>query len=80
MAAHRRWKDLAPGARAAIVAGGTVQVALLAAAQVDIGRRRPDQLNGPRWLWRVLCFINFIGPISYFVVGRRKSVVDASDT
>ena len=79
MAAHKRWQDLGSGARAAIVAGGIVQLGLLAAAQVDIGRRRPDELNGPSWLWRAVSFINFVGPISYFLVGRRKSAAETVD-
>ena len=73
MAAHRRWQDLSTGARAAIVVGGIVQLGLLGAALTDIRRRPPDQLNGPRWLWTGVSFINFVGPLTYFVVGRRKS-------
>lgn len=80
MATRKRWQDLGPGAKAAIVAGGIVQLGLLAAAQTDIGRRRPDQLNGPRWLWRAVSFINFVGPLTYFVVGRRNSAVDRART
>jgi hypothetical protein len=76
MASHQRWQDLGPAAREVIVIGGIVQLGLLAAAQRDIGRRRPDQLNGPRGLWRAVSFINFFGPIAYFVVGRRKSAED----
>jgi hypothetical protein len=72
-AQRRRWQDLGPGAKAAIVVGGFVQLGLLGAALTDISRRRPDQLNGPRWLWTGVSFINFAGPITYFVVGRRKS-------
>jgi len=76
MASHKRWQDLGPGARAAIIVGGIVQLGLLAAAQIDIGRRRPDQVNGPRGLWRAVSFINFVGPVAYFVLGRRRSVTD----
>ena len=68
---HRRWQDLSPISRAGIVVAATIQLGLLGAAQADIHRRRADELNGPRWLWVAVSFINFIGPITYFAVGRR---------
>jgi len=71
---RRRWRELSPQSRALIVAAGTIQLGLLAAAQVDIRRRSADQLNGPRWLWIAVSFINFAGPITYFAIGRRKRV------
>src|SRR4029079_15215424 len=68
---HRRWRDLGPGARAAVIVGAATQLGLLGAAQLDIKRRSAQQLNGPRWVWVLVSFINFAGPISYFVFGRR---------
>jgi hypothetical protein len=70
---HRRWQDLSPLSRAAIIVAACIQLGLLGAAQADIRRRRPEELNGPRWLWVAVSFINFVGPISYFVLGRRKA-------
>jgi len=47
-----------------------IELALLAAALVDLIRR--PQTRGPKWLWvLVIVLINFIGPIVYFVVGRK---------
>ena len=70
---RHRWSDLRPLTRILIIAGAVVQFGLLGAAQADIRRRGPNQLNGPRWLWVAVSFINFVGPISYFVFGRRKA-------
>jgi len=70
---HRRWSDLNPQTRALIIVGATLQLGLLAAAQIDIRRRRPDQVKGPRWAWATVSFVNFIGPVAYFVFGRRKA-------
>ncbi|MCK4831894.1 MAG: PLDc_N domain-containing protein [Anaerolineales bacterium] len=42
----------------------------MAAALLDM-RKRPAT-KGPRWLWIVIIlFVNTIGPIAYFVIGRE---------
>jgi len=68
----RRWRDLSPRSRAALIAGAAVQFALLGAALVDLRRRSPDEVNGPRKLWVAVSFVNFVGPLTYFVLGRRR--------
>ena len=70
---HRRWSELRPRTRALIAVGAALQIGLLAAAQADIRRRRPDQLNGPRWVWVAVAFVNFVGPVAYFLFGRRPT-------
>ncbi|MCL4267429.1 MAG: PLDc N-terminal domain-containing protein [Anaerolineae bacterium] len=48
-----------------------IQLALVIAALVDLIRR--EKTKGPKWLWvLIILFINFIGPIIYFVVGRDE--------
>lgn len=74
---RRRWRDLGPGARAVVVISAIIQLGLLGAAQADIKRRSAEQLKGPRWLWVSLSFINFVGPIAYFLFGRRNQTVIA---
>jgi hypothetical protein len=66
-----RFRDLPTEKRVGITLLGAVQLALLIAAQLDIQRRPPDQIRGPKLRWRLVCFINFIGPLSYFRWGRR---------
>ena len=40
-------------------------------ALVDLVRRA--KTKGPKWLWAlVIIFVNFIGPIVYFVMGREE--------
>jgi hypothetical protein len=67
----RRWSELSPGQRRAIVAAGLVQVSLQAAALLDLRRRRPREVSGDRRLWAAASFVNFLGPIAYFAFGRR---------
>ena len=34
---------------------------------------REEKTNGPKWLWiLIILFINLIGPVLYFVIGRRN--------
>lgn len=50
----------------------TLQVMLMALALVDIWRREPQRIRGPKWAWAVgSILVNFVGPICYFVVGRK---------
>jgi hypothetical protein len=68
----RRWADLGPGQKVGAVVGAVVQFGLLAAALTDLRRRDPAEINGPRWAWQLASFVNFVGPIAYFALGRRK--------
>jgi hypothetical protein len=48
-----------------------IELALLIVALVDLIRR--EKTHGPKWAWvLVIILINFIGPIIYFVAGRRE--------
>ena len=47
-----------------------IQLILLITALVDLVKR-PKTL-GPKWLWAIIIiFINIIGPILYFIIGRK---------
>jgi hypothetical protein len=48
-----------------------VSVALVTAAQRDIGRRTSAELHGSKPVWRLLC-LNALGAIGYFRWGRRR--------
>lgn len=68
----KRWKDLSPIQRVFVVAGALVQVTLLALAQRDLARRPAGEVRGPKGVWRIVTLINFVGPIAYFLFGRRQ--------
>jgi hypothetical protein len=70
--ATRRLADLAPAQQRLLTVSAAVQFALLAAALIDIGRRPPEQIRGPKPLWVGLAFVNFVGPAAYFTIGRRR--------
>lgn len=49
-----------------------VQLALIVFALFDLARR--EQTRGPKWMWvLIILFINLIGPIVYFVIGRDEA-------
>lgn len=48
-----------------------IQLILLIVAMIDL--IKIEKTFGPKWLWGlIIIFINIIGPILYFVVGRRN--------
>jgi phospholipase D-like protein len=71
-AKNKKWSELSTPSRTGISLLGTVQFALLIAAQVDITRRSEREINGSKTVWRLVCLLNFIGPLSYFRWGRRR--------
>ncbi len=47
-----------------------IQLGLIGAALLDLSKRAATK--GPKWLWIVIIlFVNTIGPIAYFVIGRE---------
>ena len=71
---RKQWKDFSPAQKLGAILAGIVQVSLLAAALVDIRRRPVAQVRGPKWAWAMVAFINFFGPISYFLFGRKPAL------
>lgn len=69
----KKWSDLSRGQQVATVLASIVQIGLLAAAQWDIHHRPADQVNGNKALWTAASFVNFAGPIAYFLFGRKRA-------
>ncbi|RYG73312.1 PLDc_N domain-containing protein [Lentibacillus lipolyticus] len=48
-----------------------IQAILLIVAIIDL--IRVDNTHGPKWMWTlIIVFINIVGPIVYFIFGRRQ--------
>ena len=75
MAKNPRWQDLSVQTKMRIVIMGVVQVVLLAAALWDIRRRPATEIRGRKVAWLAVSFINFVGPIAYFIFGRKPAAV-----
>jgi hypothetical protein len=70
--AKKRWSDLGPVQKGTVALTVTIQLGLLAAALRDIYRRPAAEIRGNKRLWVAAAFINFVGPISYFLFGRKR--------
>lgn len=69
----KTWKEMSTSSKVGTVLVGMVQMSLLVAAQRDISRRPAAQINGPKAAWRAASFINFVGPMGYFIFGRKRA-------
>ena len=48
-----------------------LQLGLIVVALIDLARR--ERTRGPKWMWAlIILFVNLIGPIVYFVLGREE--------
>ena len=71
---RKRWNDLEPRQRQAIMLVGALEAGLKVAALVDLARRPAREVRGSKRWWVVaIMFVNAAGavPIAYFLRGRR---------
>jgi hypothetical protein len=76
MRVARRWSSLSRVQRRLVLAGATAEGAAKVAALVDLARRPPAQVRGPKWAWAAaLALVNAFGgvPLAYFRFGRRAA-------
>jgi hypothetical protein len=64
------WNDMSPARRRLALVLIAASLALVVAAQRDIGRRSDAAVRGSRLLWRLAC-LNALGAAAYFRWGRR---------
>jgi hypothetical protein len=70
--AKKSWSELSATQQRGIVLSGAVQFVLMSAALLDIYRRPAEEIRGNKVLWTLASFVNFVGPISYFLFGRKR--------
>jgi len=68
----QKWSDLSSRRKTGMLVAASVHLALAATAWTDLARRSAEAVNGPKAMWAVLIAVNFIGPLSYFVFGRKR--------
>jgi hypothetical protein len=68
------WSEMSAGQKAGVVVMGAVQFALAATAWRDLATRSAERINGPKGMWAAIIAVNWVGPIAYFIKGRRAAV------
>lgn len=72
MGKKKNWRELSPLQKGLLLVAGILEVLLLAAALLDLRRRPAEQIRGSKRVWTMVAFINYIGPVAYFLVGRKR--------
>jgi len=67
-----RWGLFTPRQRIGLLLLALCDAALLLTAHRDLSRRPPEKLRGSKPLWRALIFVDFLGPLAYFILGRKR--------
>ena len=70
-----RWNELSPRRRRFLVICAAMEGVLKVAALVDLARRPPERIRGPKWRWATaITLINSLGavPLAYFRYGRVR--------
>lgn len=73
-----RWGELSIWQRAGVVLLSVTQLALLAAALLDIRHRPATATNGNKRWWTAAAFVKFVGPLAYYLLGRKRAYPGAS--
>ena len=68
---RKAWAELTRTQSRAILVGAAVQLVLQLMTLWDLRRRTADELRGSKRWWTAVAFVNIVGPVAYFVVGRR---------
>jgi hypothetical protein len=77
VARRKRWSDLSPAAKSAIVVGGVVEIAITTVALRDVITRPAREVRGPKLLWMLGFVVQPFGPLLYLRVGRRRRASEA---
>jgi hypothetical protein len=68
-----RLKRAASPAQARAFGQGIINLTLMILTIRDIRRRSDEEINGKRKLWMMAAFAPPIGPIAYFLFGRKRN-------
>lgn len=73
------WNQLSPTMQTVVLVVGAVQVLLWIVALISWARTPAERMSLPRVAWLLIILLaNGIGPIAWFVAGRRPSPVTQS--
>lgn len=67
----KSWAELSGPERVSVVVMAAIQLGLAIVAWVDLAKRPAEKVNGPKVAWAFAIAVNYVGPIAYFIKGRR---------
>jgi Phospholipase_D-nuclease N-terminal len=70
--AAKKWAELSDRQRTLLLGAAAAELSLKIAALIDIKRRPAERIRGPKALWRAAMVVNLLGPLSYFLIGRKR--------
>ena len=65
-------KKLDPRGRAVVIALTAVQAVIGTLTVLDISKRPPERVRGPKLFWKVWGGTNTLGSAAYWLIGRRR--------
>ncbi|WP_427017744.1 PLDc N-terminal domain-containing protein [Pseudarthrobacter sp. P1] len=68
-----QWQDLSPGKQRAVAVTAVLELIVLGVSLSDLIRRPATEVKGSKVLWGAALFVNPVGPISYWLFGRRPT-------
>ncbi|PJI84865.1 PLD nuclease N-terminal domain-containing protein [Luteimicrobium subarcticum] len=78
MGHKKKWSELSGGQRFGVLVLGVAQLALTVSAYRDLSQRDEDEIEGTKLAWGVAILVNWIGPITYYLKGRKNLGLNAS--
>jgi hypothetical protein len=69
---RRRWADMSSLQKAGNILMAVAEIATVAMALLDIRRRPASEINGSKRVWSMTALIQPIGPVIYFIFGRKR--------
>jgi len=73
MRQKKKWSELSPAAKRAIIIGGIAEVVVTTIAARDLRRRPSASVRGPKALWLLSFSVQPIGAPLYLIAGRRRN-------
>ena len=72
MRQKKKWSELSPAARRAVIVGGIAEVIVTTIAAQDLRHRSSASVRGPKALWALSFCVQPIGAPLYLIAGRRR--------
>jgi len=73
MRQKKKWSELSPAAKRAIIIGGIAEVVVTTIAARDLRRRPSASVRSPKALWFLSFSVQPIGAPLYLIAGRRRN-------